>query len=84
MGPHDEAEPPPVTKTGREVSDSQFEALVAEAEAGYDLSGPEGAHIILRALEKREAFWRARVGDDDYERAIKHWRAQAAQPKARP
>jgi hypothetical protein len=81
MGAHDDVEPPPVTKTGREMSGDEFEALVAEAEAGYDLSGPRGARIILRALQKREAFWRARVGDEDYERSVERWRAQANAPE---
>lgn len=42
------------------------------------------AALVLRGLVRREVWWRERVGDEDYERAVSHWRALAeGQPTAR-
>lgn len=58
-----------------------LDALVEEAERGYDITiGPSQARMIISALERRESFWRNQLGDDDYERALAHWRTQCQSP----
>lgn len=33
-----------------------------------------GVALILKSLTEREAVWRDRVGDEDYDQAVAHWR----------
>lgn len=68
---------PYVTEGGKVLTDEELDRLADEAEEGYDVDSPQAAALVLRGLRRREAFWREKVGDADYERAVERW-TQAA------
>lgn len=69
---------PYVTKSGKVLTDEELDRLADEAEEGYDVDSPQAAALVLRGLRRREEFWRGKVGDADYERAVERW-TRAAQ-----
>jgi hypothetical protein len=38
---------------------------------------PQSAQMIYAALLESEAFWRDRMGSEDYDKLLEHWRALA-------
>lgn len=62
--------------------DELAEGFGQDAVSKEDISAV-AARLVLRGLLRREADWRRRVGDEDYERSVAYWQA-AVEGRPRP